>query len=306
MPNLEWDVPMTLKSDYGVINLNTVYTDYGPMRGWLFQVENDDNDYSIVPAKLRFVSDSVSQGDGSSIQPAYIDGLVATMTVLYMTCESADVATAQPACGEPLRLMNQFLMGVLNALRQYPTDVSTQQYAWTPTGSDTNRILEGVMLGPSWPTPDFAKGPPHVRMKFQVASQYPYALENAEVVTPIAAGDSADVTNPGNVAQLPVLFAPGPFTEFAAVNEASGFTVSYDSSRPGAHAVLSGDTLQIDFVEGTCLLNGDPDFNYIAGLDPAATDLWPLTPNSPSTPDGVQTITVSGADIEIISFPAWI
>lgn len=306
MANLEPNVPMTIKSSFGVVNLNTVYADFDEKRGWLFQVQNDKQDYSIAPGKLRFTSDSVSQGDGSSIQPSFIDGLVATMTIAYWYSPTASDSDKSPACAETLRLMDEFLMGVLNGLRTFPTDVSTQQYAWTPTGATTNRILEGIMLGPAWPDPDFSEWPPETRRKIQVASPYPYALENAEVVTPIADGDSATVTNPGNISQLPVIFAFGPFTQFAVVNDASGFTVSYDSSRPGAHAVGSSDVLQIDFVEGTCLLNGDPELDYIAGLDPAATDLWPLTPNSPMTPGGAQNITVSGADIEVISFPSWI
>lgn len=307
MPNLEPDVPMTLKSSYGVVDLNTVSAFTTEGFAWLFRVLNDDHDYAIVPAKFRPVSDSVSQGDGSSIQPPYIDGLQATMSVSYWMCPDGNLESAVPACAEVLREMDQFLMGVLNGLRTFPTDVSTQQYAWLPTDNGgITRLLEGVMLA-AWPTPDFSKGPPEVRRKVVVGSPYPYALQNDLITTVIPAGTSATVTNGGNIDQLPILFVHGPSTGVAVVNEASGLTVSYDSTRPGALAIPAGHILQIDFAEGTCLLDGDPDLDYVAGLDPAATDLWALKPNDPSAPGGSQVITVSaGAAVDVKHYWAWI
>lgn len=305
--NLAWDAEMTIKSSYGVVTLNEIMADpddsFPPK--WLYLVQNDTDDYSIVPAKFRAVSDSLSQGDGSSIQPPWIDGLLASMSIGFWVCPNGERDAAEPACDDDLREMNEFLMGVLNGLRTFPTDVSTQQYAWQPPGAAFTRILEGVMLA-AWPTPDFSHGPKEVRLKVQIASPYPYALENDLITTSISAGGSAVVTNGGNSPGLPIVFVKGPASSCAVVNLSSGFTISYDSTRPGAHAILMGDILQIDCAEGTCLLNGDPDFDYIAGLDPAATDLWPLLPNGPSSPNGDQTVTVAGADVDIKHYWYWL
>lgn len=309
MPNLEWDVPMTLKSSFGVVDLNSPYAQITDGVAWLYLVMNDDESYAIVPGKFRPVVDSVSQGDGSSIQPPFIDGLVATMTIGYWILPHGVDGEREPACGEDLRLMDQFLMGVLNGLRTFPVDVSTQQYAWLPSGNGgVTRLLEGVMLA-SWPTPDHSQsasqGGKLVRRKISIASPYPYALENEEIVTPIADGASGTLVNGGNIDQLPVLFVFGPATGVTVVNESSGLTLSYDSTRPGALAVPSGHTLEIDFAEGTCLLDGDPDLDYIAGLDPQATAYWPIKPNGPSTPSGEQVVSVAGANVEFIHYWAW-
>lgn len=256
--------------------------------------------YQIVPQKFRPVVDSLSQADGSTIQPPFIDGLVATLEVAYMVCPDGTVKSKTFACDGDLRAMDDFLMGVLNSLRTYPADVSTQQYLWTPTGV-TTRLLDGVMLG-SWPTPDFSKGPPEVRIKFDLACPYPYALTNAPHTTVIAASSSGVAPNNGNTGFLPVINIPGPFTACAFTNSANGGAFSYDSSRPGASAVLTGHTLQIDMHEGSCLLDGNPADDYIAGLDPTVDNFFPLVPAIL----GTNTLTVSGAGISVVSFDSWI
>ena len=266
---------------------------------------NDNESYKIVPGKFRATIDSVSQGDGSSIQPPYIDGLVADMTIGYWVCPDGTRDSAEPACGEDLRLMDEYLMGVLNGLRTFPVDVSTQQYAWNPSGPAVARLLEGVMLA-SWPEPDFsqsANGGVLVRRKVSLGSPYPYALENDLITTLIADGTTVAVTNSGNIATKPIIFMVGPVSGAAAacdvLNNSSGLRLSYDSTRPGGIAIPSGHSLQIDCAEGTCLLDGDPNLDRIAGLDPKASDFWSLLPNGPTSPSGVQTVSVAGADVQV-------
>ena len=307
MPNLEPNIPMTIKSSYGVVDINTPYSQISDGVSWLYLILNDDNDYAIVPGKFRATIDSVSQGDGSSIQPPYIDGLVATMTISYWTCPDGNCDDRQPACGEDLRLMDEYLMGVLNGLRTYPTDVSTQQYAWLPTGTNIKRLLEGVMLA-SWTTPDFSKGPPEVRRKISLGSPYPYALEDDLVTTDIADGTSETVTNGGNIETKPIIFIVGAGSSSVStiVNTASGLTLKYDPTRPGAVPVPSAHSLQIDCAEGTCLLDGDPDLDYIAGLDPSASDFWSLLPNGPTSPSGEQVVSATGSDIQVKHYASWV
>ena len=295
--NLEWDSPQRIVSPYATLDLNTPLPVGSDGFAWLFQVMIDN--YQIVPAKFRPVSDSLSQADGSSIQAPYIDGLVATLEVAYFMLPNGIEPEREPACGDELREMDQLLMGVLNSLRVLPTDPSTQQYRWTPTGtSGVERLLNGVMLG-SWPAPDFTKGPPEVRVKFDLASPYPYAVDDAPVTTSIAAGTSGIVTNAGNADEQPVIRAHGPTSSFSILQVATGLQVAYDAGRPGAVSIAGGHYAEIDFFAGSILLDGNPAADLIAGLDPASTDLFPLLPGS-------QTIAATGASIDVGHSNAWV
>lgn len=306
MPNLEWGCPQTIVSPYapGGLALNTPLTGQPPTlpsgAAAFYQVMVDGTGYKIVTQKFRAVVDSLSQTDGSTIQPPYIDGLVASIELAYMVCPGGSVASKTNACAGDLRAMDDYLMGVLNSLRTYPPDVSTQQYLWLPTGLSTQRLLDGVMLG-SWPTPDFSKGPPEVRVQFDLACPYPYALTDAPHTTVIAASSAGVAPNNGNTSYLPVINIPGPFTSCGISNSANGGTFSYNSSLPGALAVLTGHTLQIDMHEGSCLLDGNPALDYIAGLDPTVDNFFPLVPVAL----GTNTLTVTGAGISVVSYDSW-
>ncbi len=276
-------------SPYADVPINVPFAGDSSGIEWLFQIL-DPASYSIVPGKFRATVDSLSQTDGSSIQPPYIDGLVATLELAYYQLPGADGdSKGGPACKEVLRLMDQLLMGALNSLRTYPTDVSTQQYLWTPTGA-TQRLLDGVILA-SWPAPDFTKGPPEVRRKFQLGSPYPYALTNAPHTSPmIAPGTTVTITNAGNIEGLPILFMNGPSSFFQVTNLATGLSLTYDSTLPGALAVPTGHTLQIDFHQGSVLLDGNPDLDYIAGLAPGTSDFWPLIPGAQAILNSVSSV----------------
>ena len=114
-------------------------------------------------------------------------------------------------------------MGALNSLRTYPTDVSTQQYLWLPTGTGVQRLLDGVILA-SWPTPDF-KNNPEVRLKFQLGCPYPYALDDDPQTTDsITPGEGITLTNGGNSPGLPIMFLPGPSDYISVTNLQNGLT----------------------------------------------------------------------------------
>jgi hypothetical protein len=289
--NLEWSVDQSIVSPYGTVLLNQPMAVMSDGMAWLFDVAIDG--YQIVPAKFRPVSDSFSQADGSSLQPPYIDGMVATMEVAYWVCPNGVEASKTPACDEDLRLMDEFLMGCLNSLRTLPTDPTTQQYRWRPSGSAEDRLLNGVMLG-AWPVPDFSKGPPEVRLRFELASPYPFAVDDLILNTAIASGASAQVWNHGNCDALPVIRANGSTSAFVLEDTDSGLLLSYDSSRPGAVAIAGGHYAEIDFFAGSVEKDGSPleANNLIAGLDPSATNLFPLPP-------GATTLAASGAAIDV-------
>lgn len=293
--NLEWSAPQRIVATYATVPLNQPIG-LGSGKAWFYQVQMDG--YGIVPAKFRPVSDSFSQADGSSIQPPYIDGLVASMEIGLWVLPRGVEADKEPACGEDLRLMDELLMGALDSLRAFPEDPATQEYVWTPTGAGDDRLLAGVMLG-AWPEPDFAPGPPEVRLKVVLASPYPYAQGAGTATTTITDGTSETVTNSGNTDERVLMRAYGPSIAFAITDLDTGRVVSYDSSRPGGVAIGGGDYAQLDFFDGTIYLNGDPDQDLIAGLDPVSTDLFALR-------SGDQVIAASGADVQVDVRNAWV
>lgn len=294
--NLEWDVAQLLITPYADIPLNQPVAQPDGS-AWLYQVMIDG--YQVVPAKFRPTEDSLSQADGSSIQHPYVDGLVATLDVAYYELPR-DGAERRPACAETLRAMDELLMGALNSLRALPADVLTQQYRWRPSGASFDRVLNGVMLA-AWPAPDFSHGPPEVRSLVQVGSPYPYAADDNPLTTSIAAGASGVVTNAGNADESIVVRAHGASSGFSILDVASGRQVVYDAGRPGAVAIAGGHYAEIDFFAGSILLDGIPDeaHNLIAGLDPTATDLFPLRP-------GAHTIAAVGASIDVGHSNAWV
>ena len=253
--------------------------------------------YQIVPGKFRSVIDSISQADGVSIQQPYIDGLVATMTVEYWESPTNDVQTNTLACAQTAREMDQILLGVLNSLRVWTTDPNTmQRYIWTPTGAG-NRALTDVLLA-SWPTLSLQEEPNRVQRTFSLGTPFPYAIDLSQSDPVIDDGDSLAITNGGNADFSPVMRVAGPTTVFLITDEATGQTISYDGTRPGAVAIGSGHYAEINFFQGSIFLDGD-GADLVAGLDPTVTDLFTLAP-------GTQTISVTGADVTVLYQDAWV
>lgn len=300
MPNLEWSAPMTIVSPYlpGGLDLNTVLPLDGRDYAFFFMVRPDG--YQIVPGKFRSVIDSVSQADGSSLEPPFIDGLIATLKVSYWTVQRGSTkGEREPACGDDLRLMNETLMGVLNSLRVWTTDPNNlQRYLWTPTGlAGARRMLTNVLMVGQWPTPD-QTNQPEVSVTFQLGSPFPYAIDLTEVDVVVTGGTTEVVTNAGNAAQQPVMRVAGPATAFTITNVTTGQTIVYDSARPGGTAIGSGHFAEIDTFQGSIFLDGD-GADLSASLDPTQTDLFALEP-------GAQTIGITGADLTILTNNAWL
>jgi hypothetical protein len=306
--NLEWDLPAVLTSENYAIDLNTLGLAALPSLNIPYYLTAIDG-YQIAPAKpsgsggssasLRYVADSLSQADGSSIQPPYIDGLVATFELIFMVLPPGASGTEEltPACGEDLRVMDERLMACLNELRETQADPTVNSYFWQPAGVNT-RGLNAVMLS-AWPVPDFTHGPPEVRVKIELASPYPYAVDSQVNTTGIPDGGNATPPNDGNCDYFAIVKAYGPSTAFVITNTDTGRLLSYDSTRPGGAAIAGGHYAEIDFFNGTILLDGNPSFDLVAGLDPAASDMFPIEP-------GGNNITAAGAGIDVLTQDAWV
>lgn len=256
--------------------------------------------YQITPASLRSVTDSLSQADGSSIQPPFIPGMTAELYAEYWVQPTHDAGEERRtlACNADLREMDDRLMLHLNSLRQNTTDPGgLQRLMWTPDGYGDDRMIQAVMLA-GWPTPTwFASDGIGVGVGFALMSPYPYAIDASEIDTDIADGDTAFITNTGSAEQKPVIRAFGPSTGFVIQNLTTGLLLSYDSSRPGGAAIASGHYAEINFFAGSIFLDGD-GADLIAGLDPTSTDFWTLI-------HGTQEIAATGAAITVLSNNSW-
>lgn len=289
--NLEWDVAMTIVSPFKLagLDLNTVLPLAGRDYAFRFQVLPDG--YKVSPGKFRAVADSVSQADGSSLQPPFFDGMVATMEIHYFVCPRGDEGSAEPACGDDLRQMNELLVGVLNSLRTWTADPNNdQRYIWTPTGLGDRRMLTNVMLA-SLPVEIVKNDPRTYGLTFSLGSPYAYAINATQTDTAIAAAGSDSLDNTGNADSYPVIKVHGATSAFTITNEETGAQIIYDSGRPGAVAIGGGSYAEIDTFQGSIFLNGD-GADLVAGLDPTSV-LFPLAP-------GAQTISVTGAAIDIL------
>jgi len=299
MPNIEFDVPMSIVSPYGPPGLplnQQLPLDFADNTHSFFYMVRPGG-YQIVPGKFRSVIDSISQADGVSMQEPYIDGLIATMTVEYWeTPGSTDPAARVLACGAVARQMDEILLGVLNSLRHWTTDPNNdQRYIWTPTGAGSDRLLTDVLLA-SWPTVSI--DPPSISRTFSLGTPFPYAIDIAQLSPTLADGSTTTLTNGGNASFSPVMRVAGPTTVFLIENNTTGKILSYDGTRPGAVAIGGGDYAEIDFFQGSIFLNGS-GADLIAGLDPVATDFFTFDP-------GPNSITVTGADVTVLYNNAWL
>lgn len=289
--NLEWDVPHAIVSPQGTLHLNIA----GPaLSSGLFPVFLiQPTPYSIVPASFRSVRDNISQADGSSLQPPFLSGLLASLDVQYQTQHYPDDGSDRsPACGADLRQMDERLTLHLNALRSFSsTPTVNQRLQWTPRGYGGDRMITAVLLA-AWLAPDFSNSP-LATTSFQIATPFPYAIDAAQTDTAIAAGGTGVVVNGGNATQMPIMRAYGPTSAFVIENQHTAELLSYDGGRPGAVSIAAAHYAEIDCFAGTIRLDGT-GADLIAGLDPTFTDFFGLVPGS-------QTIAATGANIHVLS-----
>jgi len=95
-----------------------------------------------------------------------------------------------------------------------------------------------------------------------------------------------------------VFIIDGPTSSCTITNTTTSAAIIYDASRPGANPIAAGHFVEIDSFQGTVILDGSVNDEYIAAIDPTSV-FFPLAP-------GAQTISVTGADIHIRWNPAYV
>jgi hypothetical protein len=288
--NLEWDVPHTLTSPAGDVDMNQpgFLLDDGVTHAWYLLRANP---YTIIPA-LRATRDDLSQADGTSLQTPYISGLVASLYVEYWVSGAGLDCPDEPACGSQLRQMDEFLTLNLNALRkQSATPDGSQRLLWQPTGVVGRRMLTQILVA-QWmdPVPFDAGGGTGMAVTFAVATPFPYALDEDAVNYDIGDGGDMLIPNDGNADYSPVILLAGSSSSFAITNEDTGEVVSY----VGPDAVAG--TGEIDFFTANISSFGT---DLIADLDPTVTTFFTIPP-------GGADIAVDGIDMTVVSRAAWL
>lgn len=278
--NLEWSVAHELVSPLGSVPLN----DFG---GFLadgvtqpfFLLKPDP--YAIVPA-LRAVTDNLSQADGTSLQPPYVSGLVASLHCEFWVGTNGNRESLKPACDSELRQMDFLLTLYLNALRtQGATPDGTQRLLWQPTGYAQRRMITQCLVA-QWmaPQPFDSAGGIGMGVTFALATPFPYAIDETADDVDIADGTTVLVPNDGNAAYSPVVIVHGSTSAFAITREDTGEVVSYT----GPDTITTN--AEIDFFTANIATGGT---DLIADLDPTVTEFFTIPP-------GGCEVHISGAD----------
>lgn len=292
--NLEFDVAHELVSPLGSVPFNEAgpYLTNGLDR-MLFLLQ--PNPYRIVPANLRVTRDDLSQADGTSIQPPYISGLVASLFCQLWVAKNGNCETPEPACGEDLRLMDELLTLNLNALRnQGATPDGTQRLLWQPTGVMGRRMLTQCLVA-EWmdPQPFNSSGGRGMGIAFGLATPFPYAVdEDAVNVTLTDGGGPVLIPNGGNADYSSVITVPGATAAFAITRVDTGDVISYI----GPDTIPGGQHAEIDFFTASIAEEGN---DRIADLDPTVTTFFPIPP-------GGCEVEIVGADCTFQTRAAWL
>lgn len=292
MPNLEWECPHELVSPSGPattqsINFNTIYAGTsGPVPNCIYLLQPDA--YKIVPL-IRVTADNVSQQDGSVLHARFTSGLQATLKVLYAIFPDGVGPDMEPACAADLRLMHEFLMvNVQSLLRTTPgNDPNTgQRLIWTPTGAGDTRILQAIQTL-AWAEP--SRDGQETFVEFEVESPFPYAINGTPTPVSLASGVNHLIPNNGDAPYYPVWRVASGVTTFTITNLDTLDTITYNG------ASIGGTFAEIITFDGTIFQDGS-GADLSAGLDPTATDFFPIAPGGTNVKIVGSSMTVEAHD----------
>jgi hypothetical protein len=252
--NIDWSAPFTIVSPtYGNFAINTPLGD-----GRIFRLNPKK---CVGRRSIRATNDMVPQGDGEIFHPRFATGSEMQLTIQLWEGDK------RCACDDVLVDMYDDLRGVLWSLLRPDNDGG--RVVWTPSGKAARMIDAARLLSLSDPEEDAELGCTEITCV--IDTPFPYAITEAENLVNFAA--STTLPNAGNVEFYPVFKVYGPATSWAIENNDTGEIYLYDSSRPGASTIGSGDYAEIDMFRGGLIyLNGDED-NLKAGVDVEASDI---------------------------------
>lgn len=271
MACVEWNIPFTLKTPQGELDLNVALEDS------LFCFLMRPQACSMQVDHLRVTTDDVGQGDGGIPHPTWRSFYTVKLGLEYWVGESPEARV--PACEHDRRAMHDLLMLHLNSLvRPSLSDIESgnTQLFWTPSTSSSldDRLVNRITLVQYGPAQD--DGENSVFVEFELRSEFPYAMDKTELQTDYDIG-SYTIDNIGTADFYPVFRVPGEIEAFTLENETLGLQFNYDGQQPGAQVIGGGEYLEIDTFRNTAFLNGN-GADLLAGVDIPSSDFWWLAP----------------------------
>ena len=256
----------------------------------LYLLDQSGCDFRIV---VRETTDNVPQSDGSILHHRFLTGV--QMDLLITLWEDPDKA----ACNDSLATMVDDLTGAFRSLLNAGDNEG--RLAWAVSGQN-QRMLDDVRLlvYPSFKT----TGGTNV-VTVTIDSQYPYAQDLNQTLTPVSDGSTVVVTNNGTADYFPVFQVnrlngvtdAGSVTAFTLQNLTTGIDFVWNSALPGASPIAGSNYGEITCFSNTFYLNGN-GADLSAGISELVSDYFPLQM-------GANNIKIVGADTDILWAPAW-
>lgn len=306
MPNVQWnDIPFLM------ISPNATLIDINPLHGVISPSAGDTfgpqwiliGDGCTAGAAKRVVRDNTPQKPGEIIHHKYKTGVVFQLTMI--ACDVQETAVGddagqemKPVCGSDLVDLFDKLMLALDGMEN-----ADGRLVWTPTGH-VSRMLDSAR----WLGSDSSGGGAQslatsivnetfTQVQFSLLSPFPYAMDYAQVVTPLDAIGTGTITNAGTADFYPVILVDGPATsiQIDVVSfgpPLTGTNFYWNTSFPGSIPIPAGQTVEFDFFRETAYMgptgSGAYDVtNMKPGIDVLNSDFWTLKP-------GVNTVFLTG------------
>lgn len=274
---IEWVQPSTLRTTLGDLDFNVA----GPYGLFLL-----DQTACKIRRSHRAVSDPIPQGDGEILHRRFTDGIEIDLAIQLW----AD--TENPACDAQARLMHEVLSYFLSTMLN-----NAGRFLWQPSDYGDERMLDEARWLVPVDTSFSDRGV--VSVTFTIDSPFPYMIDGTQRLENLVDTVPLNVTNAGNAAFYPQIIVDGPTTTFGIENQTYDEMIFYDGLRPGAQAILGGETADFDSFQQKVYLNGNED-NLKAGVEPGLTDYFAIYP-------GLNVIELNGANTaRILMNDAWL
>lgn len=269
----EWDVPFTLTSNYGTLEINEA-GDSWPK--FLLAAEACDAGWDP-----RVTKDNIPAASGSILRKRYATG--AEVTLAIEPWENEDT----PACGSLATTMMDELRGHLWALL-HDTDDSGR-LSFVPEGKDARMLDDCRLLEiPRAQLIDNIR----TRQAFTLDSPFPYLIDLTQTAPEI--NSTTDTLTNGGTADFWPVLKVYDLTSWTVTHNDLGVSLSFDDSRPGAGS-LTGTYIEIDMFRNTAFVDGD-QADAMPGIVIETSDFFPLSPGANSiTTDASVTFLLNDA-----------
>lgn len=245
---------------------------------------------------VRSQKDNVPQADGSILHQRFLTGTEISLAIEFWENNQ------QVACDSVLRAMLDELSGVLRSLLNAGDNEG--RLSWTPDGA-LARMVDDVRLL-EYPRFQANVAEPYLIVKLD--SQYPYAQDLVQTLTPCSDGVPVTLNNTGSADYFPV-FIVNRLNGAVAATAVNNFTITvtqgtnvvqfvYSDAFPGADPIsVGGHYAEINTFANTIYLDGS-GANLKAGVDELNSEYMPF-------PTGSFDVQIDGCDMDVLWAPAW-